>query len=335
VSVVPLFVGGGIGDFIIALPLLQKFYELCDDYHPLRVYTPHVEIAKHFLPHFDDIRSSSAFALENDRLNWWIEIADIVHFKLRPNVAKLPDAIDPHYRLWLSVLDTWGPLIGNHPYWGNMTGNQAVEAGFNRFTLAAGLLGLTTEPFAYLCKYAKHPRPFITIHDGFDGQKAHVGRSTKQWSMEHWERFVQIFKAENPHVDVIQLGGPKSRLIPGVDLQLTNKLPFPVTMQYLNASQAHVDGDSGLVHARALLKKPSVVLFGPTNWAYFAHPRNVNIMPKVCGNCWWTTKDWLEVCAVGQPTPICMDSIRPETVLRHVQGLLGFTSAGVGRDASP
>lgn len=337
-NLVPVFVGGGIGDLIIALPVLQALYEKCLHVHPLRVYTPHDKIAKHFLPHFNDIRSSADFGKDNLSLNWWLELADIVHFKLRPNVTRLPHKIDPHYRLWLTVLDAWGPLIGKHPYLGNMTGNQAVESGFNRFTLASGLLGLSIKPFEYLCDdYAIHPRPFITVHDGFDGQKEHVGRSTKNWDMDHFEKFVWMFKTANPKVDVIQLGGTKSRYIRGIDLQLVNKLPFPTTMKYLKASLAHVDGDSGLVHARALFKKPSVVIFGPTNWAYFAHPQNVNIMPKVCGNCWWTTKDWLEVCAVGHSTPVCMDSTTPEVVLNHVTKLLGAFQGdfGVSRQGEP
>ena len=136
--------------------------------------------------------------------------------------------------------------------------------------------------------------------------------------MIYWGEFVSKFKLRFPHIQVIQLGGKKHRPIHGVDLNLAGAIPFYKSLQYLKGAIVHVDGDSGLVHARHLFKKPSVVIFGPTNVNYFAYPENVNLAPKVCGNCWWIKTDWMKNCVKGYDHARCMMSVTATTVIEAV-----------------
>ena len=97
-----------------------------------------------------------------------------------------------------------------------------------------------------------------------------------------------------------------------------NCLSFEKSLEYLNSSLVHVDGDSGLVHARRLFKKQTIVLFGSTNYKYFGYPENINLAPKFCGDCWWTQNTWMSKCKDGYSTPLCIESIKPEDVLQNI-----------------
>ena len=72
------------------------------------------------------------------------------------------------------------------------------------------------------------------------------------------------------------------------------------------------------MHVASALGVQSVVMFGPTNVAWFAYPENVNIPPKQCGNCWRVTEAWMENCPLGQEEPVCMYSVDVNEVVNHV-----------------
>ena len=89
-------------------------------------------------------------------------------------------------------------------------------------------------------------------------------------------------------------------------------------------SLLHVDGDSGLVHLARALHTKSIVLFGrPTT--NFSVTAKLTCRSTVCGNCWWSTPDWMRSCPRGLPEPECMQSIEPDEVLdlaeRHLRSL--------------
>jgi len=199
-------------------------------------------------------------------------------------------------------------------------GRKAVEMGLRRWTLPFHISGLTYEPFEWNDKVeavsVEGWDRFITVHDGFDAS-GHLTfeRSTKSWDLDYWNEFVRLFKEKHPDIGVIQLGGIRHRKIQYVDLNLAGQIPFHESLRYLKSATLHVDGDSGLVHARRLFHKPSVVMFGPTNYEYFAYPENINIKAPICGDCWWQKPNWMEHCVLGFLEPSCMQSISPQHVL--------------------
>jgi ADP-heptose:LPS heptosyltransferase len=144
----------------------------------------------------------------------------------------------------------------------------------------------------------------------------------KSWDPNSWVSFVKIFKAVHPDVRIVQLGGKDDKAIPGVDVSMVGQLDFSDSLKYLKGAVVHVDGDSGIVHARRLFNKPSVVIFGPTNPKYFGYPENVNLEPGFCGDCWWKKPDWMRKCVLDYPAPRCMDSTSPQLVVSAVSALL-------------
>lgn len=315
----PIQVPGGIGDLIVSLAWIETFRE-CP--LPVRIYTSYPAIAKLF------ITWAEVFETSAGSFNFHIVLADTVEWKFRIEEEKksLHPYLADKYNIWLKQLPRWDFAISGHPHNGNEMARMAVKLGIRRWEMSFEFIAESYKPFDFDIDallpgrdhdYRLYDIPFITIHDGFDANH-HIERSMKSWSKESWISFVKLFKEEFPYIKVVQLGSGRDKVIEGIDINLVGKLEFIDSLHYLNKSILHVDTDSGLVHARKLLRKRSVVLFGPTNIDYFGYPENTNIAPYKCGDCWWIKPNWMKTCVMAHPAPLCMDSISPELVLYHV-----------------
>lgn len=161
-------------------------------------------------------------------------------------------------------------------------------------------------------------QPYVTVHDGFDNsQNVAAGAATKCWPLEHWQRFIALFKTQYPSLRVVQVGARKSRRIPGVDIDLVEQTTLPEAAWIVKHARLHIDTDSGIVHLARAVHTPALVLFGPTNPGYYGHASNTNISAGDCGDCWWSTPDWLARCPRGLARPACMEAITPERVMEH------------------
>lgn len=315
---IPVQQTGGIGDLIISLPFLEE----CFRGMPLRVYANFPEILKYFAPWIPQIES---YRHLGNHLDYVIEVSDVIKFKFFKNNVVLPETIKPLHAFWKTKEKTpWWEIIHGVPNKGNEMGTLAVSLGLHRTTMAFYIAGLKPKEFTWDVADVQIPNKFITVHDGFDSTGNYkFDRSMKSWNIKYWAEFVALFKKKYPSISVIQLGGERHRPIEGVDINYAGKLAFEQSLRYLKTSLLHVDGDSGLVHARKLFNKPSVVMFGPTNIDYFGYRINRNIKAPVCGDCWWKKGDWMAKCVLGHPEPLCMESIKPEMVLEEVRRILG------------
>jgi ADP-heptose:LPS heptosyltransferase/SAM-dependent methyltransferase len=167
---------------------------------------------------------------------------------------------------------------------------------------------------------------YVTLHDGFDtSATAAAGQATKCWPLEHWAALVEQLHAARPDVKIVQIGAAKSRPIPDVDLDLLRRTTLDQAAWVLKGAMLHIDTDSGLVHLAHALHTPAVVLFGPTDAAFYAYKDNATIRAGACGECWWSTPDWLSRCPRGLRQPACMAAITP----RQVAGTAVRRLAGV------
>lgn len=308
---IPLYIHGGIGDLIVALPFIELFKNRD---MPVRCYTIFPEVMAIYLPW---VEMAPRIQLQDDAPAWYVEVTDIVRFRFRQH-APLPDFMQRWYRNYLCKMPEWVSVIDNHPRSCNEMGALAVSKGLHRTRLAHYLIGESYIPYELDDEHRFTREPHITIHDGFDSNYRY-DVSMKSWPVEHWEALVENLKTLGP---VLQLGGPKHRPIRNVDHNYASRLSFRDSLKFLYSARIHIDTDSGLVHARHLLGKPSVVMFGPTNIRYFGYPENVNIAPNVCGNCWWKKPNWMEFCVNGYEKARCMHSIEPDQVFNAVLGAL-------------
>ncbi|RZD17773.1 MAG: hypothetical protein EVG15_09570 [Candidatus Acididesulfobacter diazotrophicus] len=164
---------------------------------------------------------------------------------------------------------------------------------------------------------------FITVHDGWDeNTKTKTGSSTKSYPPQKWQELVNMLKHELPDYTVVQLGGlGNGSDITGIDLNLRGKTTLKEAASLLAASSLHIDTDSGLVHIAVSLRTPCAVLFGPTNADYCSYsrfPNYITVTPSLCGNCWWSTDDWMENCPRGLSAPECMNSIEPIDIIKSI-----------------
>lgn len=305
-------IGGGIGDLILGLSVAEILNIHTND---VVIHTKFPEVARYFtlLPVVDEKE------LVEKGLDWHLFMNSVCRFDFQRNFKGFKNPALNTILIENSNFRTsgpWGDYADRHPHLDNLLATEAVKAGLNRETLPYQYLGLPLSPnFAF--NYIQSSN-YITVHDGFDLNNKVSGRATKTWSLKSWNQFVTAFKEQYPDLKVVQLGGPKSRSITGVDVDLIG-VPFKTSMAVLKNSLCHVDGDSGLVHAAHKLGVRSVVIFGPTNADFFGYKDNTNIKPKFCGNCWWTSEEWNDKCIVGYDLPLCMESTGEVSVLRGVE----------------
>lgn len=319
---IPIFSAGGIGDLVISLAWIENIIR------PLNIsvhlYTNFPEIAYYFLPWVTiskDIRSGEH---EKRNYDYFISISDMIFFE-RLSDKELPNAIQPLYEVYEKHKKEWSPYLKAHPMQANGMAHKALSLNQTRWTLPFYFVDRVFQPYIYNqeIKDIHIPQRFITIHDGFDSTGYYkFNRSTKSWDIKYWADFVKLFKEKYPDITVIQLGGVKHQKIQGVDINYAGQLTFEKSLEYLKSSLIHIDGDSGLVHARRLFNKPSIVIFGPTNFKYFGYPENINLAPNFCGDCWWNERDWMAKCIKGFETPKCMDSVTPSLVLDEVKKII-------------
>lgn len=168
-------------------------------------------------------------------------------------------------------------------------------------------------------KYGLKP-PYITVHSGID-VRFHPGMKTplKCWPAEQWEEFLQLFKQQFPHIQLVQVGSKNSPRFAHADVCLLGKTPVEDLPAVLNGAQLHIDGESGLVQLTRWLKTKAVVLFGPTAPCLFALNKNTNLTADVCGHCMWIHgARWHTDCALGHKTCQNMVAHMPQKVLEVV-----------------
>jgi ADP-heptose:LPS heptosyltransferase len=159
--------------------------------------------------------------------------------------------------------------------------------------------------------------PYITVHHGADkNMSSGKGLQTKNVPVATWAAIARFVKAEG--FAVVQLGEVDEDLIPGIDYDFRGRTSFDETAYVIKYACVHVDTEGGLVHVARAVNTRSVVMFGPTPVEFFGYPSNVNIPSTVCGNCWWTTRDWAVKCPRGLEEPSCMAEHVPQDVAKSV-----------------
>jgi ADP-heptose:LPS heptosyltransferase len=327
---------GGIGDFVNSSAFLTALYEkynlpkadlFNDAVSPMMCIFENAPFKRNLWPfkYFESLKHKYAII---------IGLSDWCSFEFNYSdqlLAEHNDLIEA-YRKNEKVNTTLKHYVDHHPLLDGHFSDEMITKGINRVKAPGVFIGLDVDEDRHYKIYTKLPdeyffegiglniSPYITVHDGFGGESnLKVEFSTKQWSIEYWEKLISLLKSVYPNIKIVQLGGKKSRIIKNVDICFLNTLSLKESILVLSKSILHIDNESGLVRIAKAYGVKSVVLFGATNPKYYGFKTNINIFPNFCGNCFWSTTDWMAKCPRGFETPLCMDSILPQQVFERIK----------------
>lgn len=161
---------------------------------------------------------------------------------------------------------------------------------------------------------------YITYNYGAHDQNGDGTPQVKLWPYEYHIKLNEMIKIRFPDYELIQLGGNEAKKIPGADRYILGEA-LDVVKYILKYSSLHFDCEGGLVHMATQLKTKCVVMFGPTPVWFYGYKGNINISPKICGECKGLYYDWYTVCHKFR-RPECMWSIKPEKVFAAIESVL-------------
>lgn len=160
---------------------------------------------------------------------------------------------------------------------------------------------------------------YITCNFG-SGESDDLSVVSKAWPLSYYNQVITLFKKKFPNIAVVQLGAKGTKKIKGVDKYVLGK-NFELVKYILKNAIVHLDIESGLVHLATQLGTKCIVLFGPSNIAFFGYAQNINITTGICQNCYGLYHDHAR-CARNLEKPECMWSITPEMVMERVEEYL-------------
>lgn len=331
--------GGGFGDLLLAGRVIELLWQLAG-YGEVSAYSDRPELAQQALGGRGLIAVTRPLREWSGATGLRVEITQFVRFfdhseRWQGSYPALADLIGRSNARIASVQG----LVDRHPhldgFWARL--NQAAgrrrgeslawSAGFDSDRLSPDPLARRAAHEAALSvaldeadsgprlRLAAAGACWITVHDGFDtSAQIGPGQAVKCWPLAYWAELVRSLKAARPELRVVQIGGASSRPIAGVDECLIGNLRLGEALWLVQGAELHIDGESGLVHAAYALGTPSVVLFGPTDAAFFGYSANSNLDAGVCAPCWWSTPDWMARCPRGLAQPACMAAITAASV---------------------
>jgi SAM-dependent methyltransferase len=227
------------------------------------------------------------------------------------------------------------------PYRDGELAKHACKQSLNRKSLLgfSGATPFSADTWVYLApsidaldvlrRHGLLPGRYITLHDGFDTSFAGDSiRSTKQWPLRNWNALVGRLRKELPQYSVVQLGGRHSVPFAKVHVDLVGTAGLDDVAWLLKYAACHVDNESGIVRLAREMGGRSVVIFGPTDVDFFGFDENINLRPKECGNCFWSTPTWLTDCPRGLDKPTCMSSTTVDDVFDAIVRVVDARPAG-------
>ncbi len=218
----------------------------------------------------------------------------------------------------------------------DLLGRWMLHQGLGRLDLYSYLSGLDFDVKATpslpaeltdiekLHKWDLRGKKYITFHDGIDASfQLNGARPLKCWDLKNWQELARLIKEKYPEVLLVQLGGKNSPKFDFADVCLVGKTALADLPALLNYSMLHIDGESGLVQLSRYLKNRCVVLFGPTDKAFFGLDKNVNLKAEVCASCMWLLgPQWHTRCALGHTTCQNMHALSAPCVFNSVEEAL-------------
>jgi Glycosyltransferase family 9 (heptosyltransferase) len=326
-----LLVSGGIGDYIIIARFMRDLVNSCNGLE-FYVFASLPTAARWIFGAVPGFRSAHPDTLL-DALRPSMDLVLRAHqavmleepVRLEAPISPTLAAICVRLKAQAAQLE---PFLRYHPRLDNALARTAVCSNRSRrdyLHSLAGLdyggdrLALATSPVSK--QHGLQPGRYITVHNGYESVLPLANRrATKCYP--HFAEVVRLLRARHPELAVVQLGTETSEPIAAATHNLIGRTTIKEAAALLQEARLHLDNESGLVHIASCFGVSCCVVFGPTPADYFGYPHNANIGPPVCGDCWWTTENWMDSCPRGFSEPPCTHAQDPHVVAERATTVL-------------
>ena len=157
-------------------------------------------------------------------------------------------------------------------------------------------------------------RPFITVSRGAGGD----ADSTKLWPEEKYDTLMCLIRERFPKAVFVQTGKAGEAKLEA-DCDMRGKTTLDELTALMARADLHISSEGGTVHLRHLLRGgPSVVLFGPTDPAFYGYPENCDLRAAECLPCEWAQREWQKQCVRGFDQCRAMEALQPDFVFKEM-----------------
>lgn len=171
-----------------------------------------------------------------------------------------------------------------------------------------------------LDKFGLQKNNFIVLQTGSGFHFQKVKDETRQWPVEYYAQLAKLLKEKFPGKRIVQCGVKEQNRIENTDLCLLGKTSFDELLVLLSEAYLLISQEGGYPITRHYIsRKPSCVLFGPTDINFFGFDENINLSSETCPGCEWINKHWYKKCLLTGETAKCMQKLTPEMVAKEIE----------------
>ncbi len=328
---IAIYAGGGMGDFITYIPILDQLMSICDCV--IDFYTGNMIYASALYAPRANLRIIPE-RFQHD-VNSYDLILDIAHCCAirKVDFRSLHNKAPALYSVVEKIQkfnDTFFLNVNRHGMptlalrqskflelnrWAFLSADGALEMSDQRSSIFIDM-----KSFDVIKKYDLYKIKYIVINRSADPASGGC-RQTKVWPKEKYEDFIRIIKKRFPEIKIVQIVVNKDPEINGVDCVVRNEKIEDVKV-IIKCSSAVISSEGGIAHLATQLSVPTVVVFGPTPVYYYGYKRNVNIVSPFCSDCMEAMPDWYTSCPRGFSTAKCMEAISGDMVADAVSKIL-------------
>jgi ADP-heptose:LPS heptosyltransferase len=223
----------------------------------------------------------------------------------------------------------WLGLVQNFPMDNDLLWRESKTKGWSMYDLMAHTSGFAGEDFESfhihlsqdqpaMKKFTLPPR-YVVVSNSAEWLLLQSSLWTK--SMPHAKMREVLAELKKGGIPTVLMGTSNDPGDYNVDYDLRGKTNLLDAAEIIKNASAVLGPEGGLVNLAKAVGTSSVVFFGSTPVEFFRLKSNVNIAPRSCGGCWWSTESYLRQCPLLEEIPPCTKSLDTEAISRAVYKL--------------
>jgi len=328
--------GGGLGDILMATPILRRLRENFPNVELTVGYEPSIvkealsrnPDVKHIVNlKWGDMHSALCNSIRLDFFDAVVYVRCFIPYMILCNNSRVDDFAKIAFFDFNKMAA--GKLLSFNTNIGLSVLNAATGIHYLELMGSVTNLGISkSTPPIY------HPKPedaaivgevglrgvdYVTIREGANpGDLAlanirGVGRTTKQLPESQWRALIKGVKAMG--LTVVQLGTLSETALEGVDVDLRGRSTLSQSFHLISGARCHIDTEGGLIHLASCSTTQTIAMFGPTSASFFGYEANVNVKGDECAPCWYAHDAWLFACMRDGSNQPCYASLSMEKIL--------------------